>query len=91
LKERVFGCDLGEHLLNSGHESKFTRLHSAAPWCRQSAVFALHVRLWNVSANSASSSTQPPTCKTRLFACLVPPLWSSGQRSGFDSWHYQIF
>jgi len=23
LKERVFGCDLGEHLLNSGHESKF--------------------------------------------------------------------
>ena len=24
LKERVFGCDLGEHLLNSGRESKFT-------------------------------------------------------------------
>ena len=22
LKERVFGCDLGEHLLNSGRESK---------------------------------------------------------------------
>jgi len=21
LKERVFGCDLGEHLQNSGHES----------------------------------------------------------------------
>jgi hypothetical protein len=28
LKERVFGCDLGEHLLNSGHESKLTLLHS---------------------------------------------------------------
>ena len=27
LKERVFGCDLGEHLLNSGHESKFRWLH----------------------------------------------------------------
>ena len=24
LKERVFGCDLGEHLLNSGRESKST-------------------------------------------------------------------
>lgn len=22
LKERVFGCDLGEHLLNSGHDGK---------------------------------------------------------------------
>lgn len=24
LRERVFGCDLGEHLHNSGHEGKFT-------------------------------------------------------------------
>lgn len=23
LKERVFGCDLGEHLLNSGHDSEY--------------------------------------------------------------------
>lgn len=23
LKERVFGCDLGEHLLNSGHEGLY--------------------------------------------------------------------
>lgn len=23
LKERVFGCDLGEHLLNTGRDSKF--------------------------------------------------------------------
>ena len=22
MKERVFGCDLGEHLLNSGHDGK---------------------------------------------------------------------
>ena len=22
VKERVFGCDLGEHLLNSGHDGK---------------------------------------------------------------------
>lgn len=28
LRERVFGCDLGEHLHNSGHEGKFTvQLH----------------------------------------------------------------
>ena len=26
LKERVFGCDLGEHLLNSGRESEFHHL-----------------------------------------------------------------
>lgn len=24
LRERVFGCDLGEHLHNSGHEGEFT-------------------------------------------------------------------
>lgn len=24
LRERVFGCDLGEHLHNSGHEGKST-------------------------------------------------------------------
>lgn len=26
LKERVFGCDLGEHLLNSGHDGKKEQL-----------------------------------------------------------------
>lgn len=28
LRERVFGCDLGEHLLNSGHDGE---IHSDAP------------------------------------------------------------
>lgn len=34
LRERVFGCDLGEHLHNSGHEGKFTvtlSCHEAKP------------------------------------------------------------
>ena len=26
VKERVFGCDLGEHLLNSGHDGKMMGL-----------------------------------------------------------------
>jgi len=26
VKERIFGCDLGEHLLNSGHDGNYCRL-----------------------------------------------------------------
>ena len=28
VKERVFGCDLGEHLLNSGHDGELIRFYN---------------------------------------------------------------
>ena len=30
LRERVFGCDLGEHLLNSGNEGSYTHHHTSS-------------------------------------------------------------
>uniref|UniRef100_A0A8C3RXF2 Rho GTPase-activating protein 32 n=1 Tax=Chelydra serpentina TaxID=8475 RepID=A0A8C3RXF2_CHESE len=49
LKERVFGCDLGEHLLNSGHDGK-----------RETPEFLIHTDAWGLSKGHEFDSEQIP-------------------------------
>uniref|UniRef100_A0A8C4YRF5 Rho GTPase-activating protein 32 n=1 Tax=Gopherus evgoodei TaxID=1825980 RepID=A0A8C4YRF5_9SAUR len=49
LKERVFGCDLGEHLLNSGHDGK-----------RETPEFLIHTDAWDLCKGHEFDSEQIP-------------------------------
>lgn len=40
VKERVFGCDLGEHLLNSGQDGKLLLFFVAVSYCSNAKIIS---------------------------------------------------
>ena len=69
VKERVFGCDLGEHLLNSGHDGNYS---GVGPW------LSVHV-IRNPLFQCVHYDQQIPALESNLVALYYNKLIKFGQ------------
>lgn len=93
LKERVFGCDLGEHLLNSGFEGKSKLFELTIPgtcgkWCvlwfssAADAWLQSLTQLWVERRLRACLAAVLRSCKKSWHACPECSGWMNGWRKG---------